>query len=60
MDGQYYEEVIHLIADTMDALDREAPGREHSLVQTKLDEAMMWADRGLKAARKSINEAASE
>lgn len=53
-----YQNVMSLIADAMDELDAEKPSRERSLVQTKLDEAMMWAERGRRVDTDPINETA--
>lgn len=39
------------IADAMETLEKLPPSRNRSMVQTKLDEAMMW----LNGARPSIN-----
>ncbi len=35
--------VLEAIKNAADVLDREAPSRERSLAQTKLDEARLWA-----------------
>ena len=50
-----YNHAMTLIADAMDEVDKEKPSRERSLVQTKLDEAMMWADKGRSAVISPIN-----
>lgn len=51
------EQTCHLIADAMDALDAAPKSRPASLTQTKLDEALMWAQRALREATPAINEA---
>jgi hypothetical protein len=39
------EKLLHEIANALGAASKVQPGREASIVRTKLDEAMMWAQR---------------
>jgi hypothetical protein len=60
MSNDPYCTVICIIADAMEALDAEKPSRCKSLVQTKLDEAMMWAERGRRNDTATINRDAAQ
>jgi hypothetical protein len=50
-----YNELMSTIADAMDLLDQEDNCRERSIIQTKLDEAMMWAQRAREQTDLPVN-----